>query len=83
MIILNIQILTMEDCLYIIIIIFGVLLILCIGCHCFRLHEQQKQRKQITRIVKYRRRKNSIEIEFDNNFEEIKEEPKLDIIISN
>lgn len=83
MTILNIQILTMEDCLYTIIIIFGVLLILCIGCYCFRLHEYQKQRNQIRRIVKYRRRKNSIEIEFDNNFEETKEEPSLDIIISN
>jgi hypothetical protein len=73
----------MEDCFYIILIIFVVLFILCIGCHCFRLHEQQKQNNQIRRIIKYKRRKNSIDIEFDNNFEETKEKPTLDIIISN
>lgn len=83
MTILNIQILTMEDCFYIILIIFGVLIILCIGCHCFRLHEQQKQNNQIRRMIKYKRRKNSIDIDFDNNFEETKENHTLDIIISN
>jgi hypothetical protein len=73
----------MEDCFYITIIIFGVLFILCIGCHCFRLHKQQKQNNQIRRMIKYKRRKNSIDIEFDNNFEETKEESSLEIIISN
>lgn len=72
----------MEDYLYII-IIFGVLSILCIGCHCFRLHEQQKQRNQIRRIFEFRRHTNSIDIDFDNNFEETKEKSTLDIIISN
>ena len=72
----------MEYYLYII-IIFGVLSILCIGCHCFRLHEQQNKRKQMRHIFEFRRHTNSIDIEFDNTFEETKEEPKLDIIISN
>ncbi len=68
----------MEDYAYII-LVFGLLAILCIGCHCFRIHEQQNRENIMRRLFVFGRHSNSIDVDV----EETKEEPSLEIIIHN